>query len=714
MKHSMFYNIFALGVGCAVGINVAASEPAVGEDTAPVTKVVNLLQSLKERIKTDSKEEGKSFDKYACWCQATSKRKAEDITDAQEDMRRLSQQTLSLRGKVAVLASEIATLTKKIEENDEQQKDATAIRQKENAAFVADATEMKEALAALEKAITVLKKATRQTSPAEGSLLQQETTMAVSAVRAALRALPSRAHFELSDVSLLSEFAVSGAGAGAMYAPQSATVQGILANMYSTFAADLESAHETEGSRNRLFEDLIATLESARLDFEATRERKEDAKASAEEALADALTTYDDTERQMKADTAFFDETKAACEGKRNDWDAREKLRNEELAGIQRAIDILAGDEARDLFRRAIKPGFETFLQVASVAESSVKSSAPAGRAYAKLSGEALRSHSLRLAALALELRTTKVGHFDKVLAAIDSMIATLNSEGSADIAKRDQCKEEYKIIASVVADLNWKIEVNTATIGKLNKLIAQKTEEKVQTVKEIEEVNATMIAMTEQREAENTAFLHAKKEDLAAIKLLSNATDALVAFYNNNSVQLGKIQASVKDLALAQKMPLVEPEFAVSEDQAPDGGFSAKGSRKIEAKNILSLMMMITQELEDEVENDTKEEAAMQAEYDRQMDAARKSRAALQKKKVHLVKEIADRESDRNDEENLKGENEDDLKGEQDYQKDIKPDCDWIIRAFAERAERRAAEMGGLVQAKEYLAGANPPKGTA
>merc|ERR1740129_2582413 len=104
-------------------------------------------------------------------------------------------------------------------------------------------------------------------------------------------------------------------------------------------------------------------------------------------------------------------------------------------------------------------------------------------------------------AALASDLRSAKVGYFDKVIAAIDEMIKTLNAEGAADIAKRDQCKEEYQIIARTVADLKWKIEVNVATIDKLEKLIDQRTAEKVQTIKEIAEVDALMAAMTKQRQ---------------------------------------------------------------------------------------------------------------------------------------------------------------------------------------------------------------------
>ncbi len=46
----------------------------------------------------------------------------------------------------------------------------------------------------------------------------------------------------------------------------------------------------------------------------------------------------------------------------------------------------------------------------------------------------------------------------------------------------------------------------------------------------------------------------------------------------------------------------------------------------------------------------------------------------------------------------------------ELEYEATIKPDCDWIIGSFKERETARAAEMNGLLTAKEYLAGAKVP----
>merc|ERR1719345_199928 len=245
-------------------------------------------------------------------------------------------------------------------------------------------------------------------------------------------------------MTLLSEFTSGKAG----YAPQSATIQGMLADMYLTFSDDLESATLDEANQNSQFEELYASLEEENNKLKDTREKKQKEKADAEAMLADTTKAYDDTEKQMKADTEFFDTTKAACESKHAEWTTRDTMRKEELEGIEKALTILTDDSARELFATSIKPGVETFLQIASTPSLlQDAASVPAAKAYGALKAQVRQSHSIRLAALAVKIRTAKVGHFDGVIKAIDEMIKTLQDEGAADRAKRDQCLEENQKI---------------------------------------------------------------------------------------------------------------------------------------------------------------------------------------------------------------------------------------------------------------------------
>lgn len=669
-----------------------------GATGSPVENVVKLLETMKNQITSDGKAEQQIYDKYACWCEKTSTRKAEHITTGGEDLRALGQRILKLKGTVATRTAEIAELTATIKSNEAEQEELTAVRQKENTAWAAESEETKQALAALQQAIAVLAEATTPGKGKSAALLQESARLrSQGAVKTVLEKLPSTGRgVKDATLSLLSDFTAAKAG----YAPQSATIQGMLGDMYTTFSANLESDTLDEANKNANYEKVYASLEEENNTLKATREKKESEKADAEAMLADTTKAYDDTEKQMKADTEFFDQTKAACESKHEEYSTRDAMRKEELEGITKALEILTSDDARALFAKSIKPGVETFLQISSTPSLlQDAASAPAAKAYAALKGQVRQTRSLRLAALAVKVRTAKAGHFDEVITAIDNMIKTLQDEGAADIAKRDQCKDEYQKITKTVNKLDWKIKNNDATIAKLDKLIELRTAEKADTIERIGETKKYMSDLEDERKAEHEAFQQAKKDDEGAIDLLEKAKAAMAAFYEKQGVKMGEIQGSVK---LLQE----EPAFERSEDDAPDATFSGKGSRKNQSKNILSLLSYIIEDLQDEVANGKKAEAKSQMEFEEEMATADKLLKDLEAKKTTLKDIIAKRNSDKEEENKDKEANSDDKDAEVSYNEKIKPDCDWIIGAFEKRATARAAEMSGLTSAKEFLAG--------
>jgi len=682
-----YSTLFALTL--LLGLNTAAATST--STKSPVERIVKLLTTLKEKTEGDGKAEQQIYDKYACWCETTSKRKAADIVQAQEDLRALGQRILKLKGKVATRTAEIAELTENIEDNEAQQEQLTSVRQKQNGAWAEESVEVKQALAALQDAIKVLAEAT---TPKAAGLIQENTHLRSKyAVSAVLEKLPSKVGLPPARMALLSEFAKSEAG----YAPQSATIQGMLGDMYLTFSSNLESSTLDEATQNADYEKMYATLEKQNNEFKETRARKETEKAEAEAMLADTTKAYEDTEKQMKADIEFFGQTKEACLSKHEEWTIRKKLRDQEIEGIDKALEILTSDDARALFAKSIKPGVESFLQMASV----VDAQAPNARAYNALKVQVKKSHSVRLAALAVRIRTAKFGHFEDVIKAIDEMIKTLEEEGADDLAKKTQCLDEYQEIDKTVADLDWKIKNNEAKIAKLEKLIELRTKEKEAAIQKKEETEQYIKDITAERKEENDAYLAAKKDDEDAIELLEKARDVMAKYYKEAGIEMGPIQGSVKGALLQE-----EPVFERSADDAPDATFSNKGNNKNASKNILSLFAYIIEDLYDELSNEKKSEAKSQEEYEAEKATAEKLVEDLEEKIVTLEGIIAKRKEDKKEENLDMKENNKDRDAELKYEAKIKPDCDWILKAFDQRATARAAEMDGLSTAKEFLAG--------
>merc|ERR1719330_2149472 len=107
---------------------------------------------------------------------------------------------------------------------------------------------------------------------------------------------------------------------------------------------------------------------------------------------------------------------------------------------------------------------------------------------------------------------------------------------------------------------------------------------------------------------------------------------------------------------------------------------------RKHESKGIIALLETIIEDLNTEIANGVRAEEAAQLEYEAQMKAAEDLQATLIAKKANLASDIALRKDEMTDEEGME------------------PTCEEA--KFQERTTKRAAEMEGLVQAKEFLAG--------
>jgi len=654
---------------------------------SPVEKVVQLIESILERSNADGESETQSYNKFACWCETTSKRKAAAIMAADDELRNHGQEILSLKGQIATLNSVIQLTVQEIADLQESQAEATSLREKQNAAFVEESTEMKQALSALQKAIRVL--------VSETSFLQKSERASI--VKELVSSLPHSSNVKLEHLALLSEFA---SGHAQRYAPQSVTIQGILADIYTTMARDLQDGTSTEANQNSVFEKLSFSIATNIDLLQEKKMRKEEKKAEAETVLAETTQAFDDLSAEKVANVEFFDQTKESCTMKHTEWTTRSTMRDDEIAGLKLALNILTTDASRALFDKAIKPGKETFF----LQETSEVLSVPVQKAYSALKLQATKVHSLRLAQIAATVRSTKTGHFDVVIASIDKLIQDLTDENTADIQKRDECKETYKNIESSVKDISWKIKKNLAKIDKLESSIQSDTAEKQQTVEDIASVTATLLKMQNLRVDENTAFKSAKKDDEDAVAVLTSATNALEAYFKKHKIELGPYQGNVADLTLLLQQP-----FAVSEDQAPDTPFADKGSRKHESKGVLQLLTMLIEDLKDEISNEIKNEAEAQKAYEHQKKIAVKLRQTLEDKKTNLQSNI-DLETGQQSDENLDMEqNQGDKDSKLAYMQKIKPDCDWIIGAFKQRESARAAEMNGLVAAKEYLAGYQP-----
>merc|ERR1719387_2358683 len=444
---------------------------------------------------------------------------------------------------------------------------------------------------------------------------------------------------------------------------------------------NLEKATEVEAVAYKNFETLMGAKTNEMAEFLDEKTKKEGKKAAAEEEQAQSSAAYDETVKTSKEDTKFFDDTKAACTAKADEWAERCRARTEEMAGIDKALEILTGDDAKALFNKAIKPGMETFLQIDSQSVS-----APRSKAIDALKKGADKSKSLRLMAIAAAIKAG--GHFDAVTGEIDKMMETIKEEEKADIRQKDWCKDEIHKNEQEAARYEYKVEKEDALIGRMKAKLDEMEQTLVKTIEEIQSTKKDIEQMEDERKAEHAEYEEAKKDDEGAVALLTNAIEALGSFYKNNPAA-----------ALLQ-----QPEFERSPDLAPDATFSKAGKSSGESKGILSIMTMLKEDLEDEITNAVKMEKENQFYFERSIREAYELLKELKEKKSSLELNIADTNTEIDNHFEEREDINDIWTEEKDYIGSIKPDCDYLLETFMDRRAKREAETQSLIDAKGML----------
>merc|ERR1740129_1015175 len=312
------------------------------------------------------------------------------------------------------------------------------------------------------------------------------------------------------------------------YAPQSTQIQGILKGMYDAFVSDLEKDNAEESDAQTSFEALMATKTQELGTLQATLENQQLQSATKTSQKAENNERLDDTKAQLVADENLFEDVKSGCQAKADEWSERSRLHTEELAGINEAIGILTDPDSEQVFRNSTA----TFLQLESIDHSGVHLDASAQVAHL-----AQRYHSFGLAQLAAEIKSG--GHFDKVIASIDQMIADLRREEQDDIDHRDRCQGAEAKNTNDEQDLNYAIQKAGTAAGVLEGEGA-KLQTQVDTLKgDIERTKQEIRDALDMRNEAVADFTRALKDDADAVALLERTILTLTRFYRTNGIAM-------------------------------------------------------------------------------------------------------------------------------------------------------------------------------
>merc|ERR1712176_775638 len=475
----------------------------------------------------EAEEDEEIYDKLACWCETNDKEKTKAVADAEAKIEDLTTKIEELTAASARLNTEIKNLESEVAKNQEALDKATAIREKQLAEFNAEEKDLLESISALKAAVTVLSKhqggAFLQLPQSHllgvATTLQHELQKHAPLLRGIIS--PSQKKAIASFIQAPQDYFDAKPTFKQSYAPQSGEIFGILTQMLETFEANLSQSQKEEMENQKAYEDLKAAKEAEIAAGQEQIDTKTQELADTDEKNAQAKEDIEDTKKSLSADEQFLMMLKEKCSMTDSEWEERQKTRQLEMEAVSKALAVLSGDDAHDLFTKTFNP---SFLEKEASLNSRRRS-----QASKLLSSVAHKLQNPRLATLAVRVR---LDAFTKVKKAIDDMVAQLLKEKADEIKHKDFCVEEFNTNTLQTEKKDREKQDLIALIEDLDLTIKTLTSE-IETLKsEIAEAQVQMKRAGEDREKENKEFQQTVADQRASQKLLQAALTILEGFY--------------------------------------------------------------------------------------------------------------------------------------------------------------------------------------
>jgi septal ring factor EnvC (AmiA/AmiB activator) len=307
----------------------------------PIRRVVTMLQSMQKQVTAQGVKEKELFEKFMCYCKNGKGELEGSIAGGSQKSEQL---TATIKETAAALTQTKADL--KTAETDRSEAKAsvaaaTALREKEAAAFAKESSDLKTNIAALKNAYTAIEKGM------SGAFLQTSTA-------SILKKLSITMELSSVDREELTSFLTQGQGEGAGYVPQSGQIVGILKEMDDTMTKALEASVAEETASIKTYNELMAAKTKEINSLTKSIETKMAKIGELGVALVTEKEDLDDTTKSLLEDEAFLKDLDKNCKTKEDEWELRCKVRAEEQLAIADTIKLLNDDDSLELFKKNV------------------------------------------------------------------------------------------------------------------------------------------------------------------------------------------------------------------------------------------------------------------------------------------------------------------------------------------------------------------------
>merc|ERR1719218_122456 len=377
------------------------------------------------------------------------------------------------------------------------------------------------------------------------------------------------------------------------------------------------------------------------------------------------------------ADEKFVAEMTENCKIVDQEYAARSKIRAEEVVALSETIEILTGDDARELFAKSVGTSFiQTDMSVSAQDRMTDK-------VMKKLMMLGKRSNNVALMSLAVRV---KLDAFDKVKKTMDNMLAELKTQQKNEYDQNERCKKDIDETEDTI-----KIEQrNKKDLADTNKDLTNTLatlQDEIKTLKqEVSDQEVSLKKAGIDRKAENELYQQAVADQRATVTILNMALDRMKKFYTPNALVQIKAHGSVAP---------PPPKPKAYEKSAGAGG-------------VLQLLAQIISEAEQEGKVLVLNENQQQKIYSEFVASATSSIEADRNTIAEKEKHVAQSSGALSKTEESQLANQEMLDSLDGQLTALHAECDYVIKYFKLRQNARQEEMDSIEEAKAILSGAN------
>merc|ERR1712146_477499 len=311
------------------------------------------------------------------------------------------------------------------------------------------------------------------------------------------------------------------------YGFQAQGIVDMLTKLAGKFEDERTDLEKEETNARHAFEMLSQDLKAQIGQATSARTEKSEAKAKALQSSADAKGDLQDTTTTRDDDSKYLADLTATCEQKSSDFAARQQLRAEEIAAVEKAIEILSSGAVSGASEKHLPQLIQKSSSLAQL--RSVAANPNQLRVASYLKEQASRINSRVLSALSMRVAEDP---FKKVKKMIKDLIVKLMEEANEEAEHKGWCDTELSTNEQTRKEKTEAVETLHAEIDELEASIAKLTEDIKDLTQAVAELDAAMAKATKLKQEEKAENIVIIKDSEAAQTAVAQALTVLKEFY--------------------------------------------------------------------------------------------------------------------------------------------------------------------------------------